>query len=1108
MASEELQLRLLGPPQVIEAGSPVTHKLASKAQAILYYLAVTGQPQSRAALATLLWGDVPDDLARTNLRKALANLRQVLGDFFDLDGQTVGFKIAPWVDVIEFQVSCTMCQVSSIKYQVDFLPDTRHLARDTPVPDTPHLTRDTPTLDTSHLIPDTPAPDTPTLDTLRQAVDLYRGDFLSGYYVRHAPDFETWMLAEQARLREMVIQTLHTLAEHLARQGELPDAIAVIRRLLSLEPWREEAHRQLMRLLAQNGQRSAALAQFEICRQALADELGVEPGPETRALYQQLRAGNLDPVTRWQGDKVTTNLPVTLSPPHRVTPAHNLPPQPTPFIGREQEMAGLIERLTDPACRLLTLTGPGGIGKTRLAIQTAQVMLESEATGDLFEHGVLFVPLAGVSAASGIAPAIAAAANFNFSGSIPPKQQLLGYLQGQRRLLILDNLEHLLSLPTPPTAEHDRAAEDTEAAGFITEILATAPAVKILVTSREALNLQEAWFHPIEGLSFPPLPNALVGEELGTKLEVYDAVRLFVQSAQRARVQFSLAAEQAYVVRICQLVEGIPLALELAAAWLTIIPTEKIVQEIERSLDFLSSRYQNLPARHRSMRAVFEHSWELLPPAEKDILKHLSVFRGSFEHEAAQQVAGASFMSLAILVEKSLVRVTETGRYHMHELLRQFAAEKLAESPQEQAQFRDRHCAYYAGWLDRQDAWLRTERQLQAVHQISADIQNVQTAWRWAVERQQISLLRQFFWSLWFVYEAKSWFHAGAELFGQAAARLSQLEQSTGPEQQQVYAQLLAFHGRFQLRLHRLEQAIPLMAQSVPLLQRFKSERDLGLAYQTLGLIAWVQGRYAEAGDYFEQSVASAESGSDALIAAYARAMSGFVAYGLGEYRLAEQLIRERLPVLRRLGKLWGLVFSLANLSSTLSALEEYAEAEQLLLEGLAISREMGDRWAVADCLKRLGLLLTGLDAAKRLEARQLLLEGIAIYRDIDDHWGLTTTLNQLGQTCAALGEYETARQHLTEAIQLAHQSGLTPIVLDAVVNLAELHLKTRAAAGQAVELLALALNHPASEQPTKDRAARLLAEFEPELPTVAAAKARVQTITLESIVEGILSGV
>ncbi len=317
-----LQLRLLGSPKISLDDVSLAEALSAKAQAILYYLAVTGQPQPRSILANLLWGDLPEADARTNLRKALANLRERVGDYLDLDGQTVAFKPdRPYgVDVTDFVAKVELTS---------------------------------PPLDVGRL---------------QEAVDLYQGDFLTGYYVRNAPDFETWMLAEQARLRELVVQALHTLAAYHAAQGEPTQGIASVRRLLSLEPWREEAHRQLMLLLARGGHRSAALAQYEICRQVLAEELGVEPGPETVALYERIRDGKLSRGAGEQGSREDasrfTSTPLRPSPP--ALPS-NLPTPATPFVGRAAELADILRRLTDRRLRSSQPTSPIELADSKLA---------------------------------------------------------------------------------------------------------------------------------------------------------------------------------------------------------------------------------------------------------------------------------------------------------------------------------------------------------------------------------------------------------------------------------------------------------------------------------------------------------------------------------------------------------------------------------------------------------------------------------------------------------------------------------------------------------------------------------------------------------------------
>src|SRR5579864_4058079 len=265
-------------------------------------------------------------------------------------------------------------------------------------------------------------------------------------------------------------------------------------------------------------------------------------------------------------------------------PTHNLPAQSTPFIGRTAELAEIGQLLADPTCQLLTLVGPGGSGKTRLAIQVA-----AQKSAD-FPQGVYFVPLAPLSVPDNIVSAAAGVLGLSFDGSDTPKQQLLHFLRKKRALLLMDNFEHLL-----------------EGAAFVAEMLEAAPALKILVTSREALNIQEEWVRRVDGLHFP------VGAEV-ENAQGYSAIWLFVERARRVRANFSLAEEWDNVLRICQLVQGMPLAIELATAWLKTLPSARIADEIQRNLDFLASPLRNVSERHRSMRAVFDQSWKLLSP--------------------------------------------------------------------------------------------------------------------------------------------------------------------------------------------------------------------------------------------------------------------------------------------------------------------------------------------------------------------------------------------------------------------------------------------------------------------------------------------------------------
>lgn len=392
--------------------------------------------------------------------------------------------------------------------------------------------------------------------------------------------------------------------------------------------------------------------------------------------------------------------------------SHNLPYQPTPFIGRAAELVEICQRLNDPACRLLTLAGPGGVGKTRLALEAARTQAA------YFADGVHFVALTPVAAPHLVAAAIAGALKLTFYDPDDPAVAVVHYLREKAMLLILDNFEHLL-----------------EATSLLTDILAAAPRIKILVTSREALNLEEEWVRRVDGLSFP------INREV-EHTEDYSAIQMFAERARRVRANFSITDEWDSVVRICRLVQGMPLAIELAAAWLKTLPCARIADEIQHNLDFLASPLRNVTKRHRSIRAIFDHSWELLTSQEQAVFRTLAVFRGGFTLEAAEQVANASLQIMTIFVDKSLLQCMAAGRYDLHELLRQYADQHL-ESAGASANARAAHSAYYMDFLAQRDADIKGRRQTAALNEISADFENIRTAWQWAQDHRQYGAISQ-----------------------------------------------------------------------------------------------------------------------------------------------------------------------------------------------------------------------------------------------------------------------------------------------------------------------------------------------------------------------------
>jgi predicted ATPase/DNA-binding CsgD family transcriptional regulator len=382
-----------------------------------------------------------------------------------------------------------------------------------------------------------------------------------------------------------------------------------------------------------------------------------------------------------------------------------LPHQPTAFIGRERELSEIAALLADPNCRLLTLVGTGGIGKTRLALQAAAGQIPC------FVNGVYFVALNPVHSTDLMAAAIASALQISLYGSEDPRLQIIHYLHEKHMLLIMDNFEHLL-----------------EGTGLLTDILQVATGVKFLATSRERLNIQEEWVLELEGLSFPD------GHTTDPSAS-YSAVQLFVQRARQIKSKFSLSENAEAIKTICQRVEGMPLGLELAATWLRAMSCQQIAAQIGRSLDFLTTPLRNVPERHRSLRAIFDQSWNLLSSAEQDVLMRLSVFRGGFNLEAAEQIAGASLSLLAGLTDKSLIRLNASGRYDMHELLLQYASDKLAEAGETNSTAH-RHLDYFMKLADQAESYLFGSEQMVWFDRLEVELDNLRTAVTWSIKSE------------------------------------------------------------------------------------------------------------------------------------------------------------------------------------------------------------------------------------------------------------------------------------------------------------------------------------------------------------------------------------
>lgn len=621
-----LQLNVLGPLAIAAEGRPVS--LGSrKAAALLVYLAANPEGAGRDHLATLFWPDQSQSRARAYLRNALWMLSQAgLEPWLDLQRESVALKPEISLDLAEFRQA--------------FIQTGEH----------GHPPQEA-----------CPA----CIPLLEKMVRLYRGDFLEGFSLPDSAQFDEWQFFQADGARAMLAQALERLVAYYDRQEQWAEGLPHARRWVALDPLNEAAQRWLVRLYARGGSRSLALKQFETLRDTLERELGVEPEEESLRLYEEIRLPRAVKTGSASGK--------------RTPPRNNLPADLTRFIGREREIAEICSAL-QPAggARLLTLTGPGGSGKTRLAIKAASRL------GEAFEDGIFFVGLAAVEHPDLAPLAISRALGLVEAPGRTVPGMLQDHLKEKKLLLILDNFEHLIP-----------------AAPLVSGLLAAAPGLVVLATSREVLHLYGEQVYPVPPLALPPAPdNHPPGDLRG-----YEAVQLFLDRAQAARPG-SVASEQdlGLVSEICSRLDGLPLAIELAAARLKLFSLDSLYEQLGDVYALLRGGPRDVPDRQRTLRATIDWSFDLLDSREQRLFARFGVFHNSCTLEAFAAVCSrddnlVAGDGLESLIEKSLA-IQYDGpqgepRYFMLETIRAYAREKLAAFGEEE-ETAGKHARYFA----------------------------------------------------------------------------------------------------------------------------------------------------------------------------------------------------------------------------------------------------------------------------------------------------------------------------------------------------------------------------------------------------------------------------
>jgi predicted ATPase/transcriptional regulator with XRE-family HTH domain len=743
----------------------------------------------------------------------------------------------------------------------------------------------------------------------------------------------------------------------------------------------------------------------------------------------------------------------------------NLPRELTPFIGREPELTALGQLLQNPQCSLLTIVGPGGIGKTRLAVAAAQ---HTEA---LFPDGVWFVPLVSLSSPVQIVPAIAGGLDFKFQDPTNLQAQLLRYLHTKRALLVLDNAEHLL-----------------DGVGVFTEILKDCPQIKLLVISRERLNLLSEWVFDLQGLPVPP-------NDLVESFDAYSSVALFLQSARRVRAGFELREfERQWVVRICRTMEGMPLGIELSAAWVGLLSCEEIAKEIEHNLDFLSVSMRDLPERHRSLRATLDHSWKLLNAEERLILSRLSVFHGNFSREAAQTICDASLAVLASLMNKSLLYRNDQEYYGLHEIIRQYAKLKLSEDPGEDGRVKDRHASYYVQFLSEWEKALKSSRQVETFNQMAQVIDNLSQGWQHMVtqgltragksNRFCADLLHNSLFSLSLFYETRCRSLEAIAILTQTVAYLKSIQdafENTGDNACfcSVLGYISAYLGWHYGWILQYDKARECQEESIRLSEICQSRVGKAQAQFMLSEVAKAQGQLQESASLLEQSSqVFQEEGEDwwylASLIYLAR-----IYLPLGKLSESEALFQEAFQLIKPGDMYLGLPLRM-GLANVYGLKNEYARSEQIMQDCLKLGYLYENNMNIAAIQVILGRIML---VTQRVEqAEKYLKEGINLLSEFGESENLAIALLYIGNCFVIRKNLPAAFEKFQHAIKIGQALHTFWLVYWGLVEIARIYLNE----GKTEKTLEIALalrDCPVENTRLQDEGDCLLADLQAALP-------------------------
>ena len=959
-----LSLYLLGPPRIEKEGVPVQVE-RKKAIALIAYLAVTGESQSRDTLVGLLWPKHDQTKSRASLRRDLSELKGILG--------------SGWMNINREMV----CLVQNEDLQVDVIRFRKYLSecRSHGHP-------------TTEVCPDCVKP-------LTEALSLYRDNFLTGFSLTDSVNFDDWQFYQSEELHTEAISGLERLVNWHRDREELETVIDYARRWLELDRNNEVVHRHLIESYAKSGRPAAAKRQFEKCVKTLEKELGETPQKETVQLYESIKK----------------NRTVTGSPSNKSLespPKSNLPAQLTSFIGREGEIKEIKRLLMTN--RLLMLSGAGGCGKTRLALEVAADLVEE------YEDGVWLVDLAPLSDPDLVPQETASALDVREQPGRQLMDILSDYLRPKQILLVLDNCEHLI-----------------EACAKLTEsILNSCPNLRILATSRESLGIvgETSWHVPSLTLPDPKHLDSIGSSELTE----YEATGLLIDRMAGALPTFKVKEQDAArIAQICYRLDGIPLALELAAARAKVLSLEQIDKRLDDRFKLLTGGSRTALPRHRTLKATMDWSYGLLPKEESVVLNRLSVFAGGWTLAAAEAVCGGEGVEvhrvldlITYLVDKSLVMVEEVSpsgevspkgegdggvRYRLLETVREYGWQWLVESCEEE-RIRQNHLGFFLALAEEAGPGFVVPDHIPWLSLLDAEIDNLRTALQWSHNKGENGL--RLSGALGVFWLARGYWSEGREWLEKTLSQ--DLDRSSSV--QTIWAQAKAYGeaGRLAWGQGDLGQAEELLQESMALYKEVGDKR--GVAW-SLAILGFVESDYGHATKLGKESLALSREIGDSLIMGWSLIILGFAEENHGNHERSKTLYEESLELFREEGNIWSKAWALNHLGRATYILGNYGRAGELLEESLALFRKVGEKsWGLVNSLSQLSR--AALDRGDSHRAKALYEENLTLSEKLGNKSGIGWSLNGLGHVALNQGNYGQAVDLLGKSLALYEEIGIT----------------------------------------------------------------------------------